>query len=99
MAKKEPRGTREMNSGKSQDRNRGNNGGNRGNERESMSAGSRSGQSRTGAEWREMDRKQTGGRGMDTRHAGRGRDQNESSHDMSRYNMTENERGSSRESG
>jgi len=96
MAKKEPRGTRDMNSGRSQDRNRGN-GGNRGNERESIGSGSRISPSRSGARW--MDREPSGGRGMETRHAARGRDAKETSHGMSRYDMTENERGSSREWG
>src|SRR3954469_11992924 len=97
MAKKEPRGTREMNSGRNQERNRGN-GESRGNERQSASGGSRSGQSRTGGEWREMDRQQTGGRGMDIRHTGGGRE-TAASPDMSRYDMESNTRGGNRQSG
>lgn len=104
MAKKEPRATREMNSGRSQERNR-SNGGNRDNERQTASAGSRSGQSRTGSEWREMDRQQSGGRDRDTRHAGGGRDMQNRSQDMSRYDMSDensrgrNQRGSGRSGG
>ncbi len=97
MAKKEPRGTRDMNSGRSQDRNR-NNAGNRDNERHNMQAGSRSGQSRTGNEWRGIERERGGGRDMDTRHAGRGRDM-DISQDMSRYDMREeNNRGRNQQS-
>ena len=93
MAKKEPRGTRDMNSGGSQEHKR-NNGGNRDHDRQSMQAGSRSGQSRTGNEWRGVDRERSGGRDMDTRHAGRGRDMEDMSQDMSRYSMSEeNNRG------
>ncbi len=80
MAKKEPRGTRDMNTGRTQERDR-----DRGNNRQSMS----SGQARTGEEWRERDRERSGGRGMDTRHAGGGRDMEDMSNDMSRYNMSE----------
>ena len=82
MAKKEPRSTREMNSGRNQNRG---NGESRGNERQS-SGGSRSGQSRTGSEWREMDRSR------------RGRNFDENSPDMSRYDMESNTRGGSRQS-
>lgn len=75
--RKEPRSTRES-SNRSQDR---------GNNR------SNTGQSRQASEWREMDRQQSGGRGMDTRHAGGGRDAQEMSHDMSRYDMQSHTRG------
>lgn len=78
MARKEPRGTRDMNSGR-HDRERNHN-------RESASGG-RSGQSRTGSEWRDNDRDRTGGRGMDMRHVSGGRDVEQGSEDMSRYNM------------
>jgi len=98
MAKKEPRGTREMNSGRNQERNRGNGENRGGNERQATSGGARSGQARTGSEWREMDRQPGGGRGTDTRHAGGGRF-DETSHDMSRYDMESNTRGGNRQSG
>lgn len=67
--RKEPRGTRESNS-RSQDR---------GNNR------SNSAQSRQASEWREMDRQQTGGRGMDTRHAAGGRNIENESNDLRRF--------------
>ncbi len=90
--RKEPRGTREANN-RSQDR---------GNNRSSNSnRGSNMGQSRTGSEWREMDRQQNAGRGSErsaeTRHAGGGRNMEEESQDMSRF-YPESSRGG-RESG
>ena len=54
---------------------------------------SNAGQSRQASEWREMDRQRSGGRGMDTRHASGGRDMEEMSQDMSRYDMESHGRG------
>lgn len=79
--RKEPRSTRESNN-----RSQG-----RGNNR------SNTGQSRQGSEWREMDRQQSGGRGMGTRHSSSGRGVEDDSHDMSRF-YPESSRGG-RESG
>lgn len=58
-------------------------------QRSGMSGSGNRAQSRTANDWREQDRKISGGRGMDTRHAGGGRDMEDVSQDMSRYNMSE----------
>jgi hypothetical protein len=89
MAKKGVHGTRTT-SGQRDTQNRGNT------NREQRN--SSQGQSRQGSEWREMDRQQNGGRGMDTRHAGGGRNMEDVSEDMGRGgNM--GRRGMGRETG
>jgi hypothetical protein len=91
MAKKEVRGTREMNRQGSQ---------NRGNESRGNTGTRSTGQSRQGSEWREMDRQSNGGRGMDTRHASGGRNiEEEDSNDLSRFYPDNEQRGGSRQSG
>jgi hypothetical protein len=63
------------------------------NNRSQGSNRSNTGQSRQASEWREMDRQQSGGRGMDTRHASGGRNTEDMSQDMSRYDMQSHTRG------
>lgn len=90
MAKKGVHGTRSM-SGQRESQNRGNS--NREQRNSSM------GQSRQASEWREMDRQSNGGRGMDTRHAGGGRNMEDVSEDMDRYGGNPGRRGMGRETG
>ena len=87
MAKKGVHGTRTMSGRESQNRS------NREQRNSSM------GQSRQGSDWREMDRQQNRGRGMDTRHAGGGRNMEDESEDSGRYSGNPGRRGMGRETG